>query len=73
MNKAQVIGIIVPLIVGGSTEFVNKLGINTADWTKDVTEGITVLIAVGALVYQHFFHKNTTVVSTTTGVVKSGS
>jgi hypothetical protein len=71
MNKAQWIAIAVPLIVGATSATVEKFGITPADWQKDVGDILGVVFGVGAMMYSHYFHKNTTTTDNTTGVVKS--
>lgn len=59
MNKAQIIGLVVPIIVGATAVTASKVGISLGDWTKDV-EDLCLLAAAGlAWAYQHFFHKDT--------------
>jgi hypothetical protein len=71
MNKAQIIALAVPLIVGATVGAVAKFGVTPDDWSKDVADGLGIAFGLGAMIYSHFFHKNTTVTDNNTGAVKS--
>jgi protein-S-isoprenylcysteine O-methyltransferase Ste14 len=58
MNNAQIVNLVVTLIVGATATTVAKVGIDTASWTKDVTDLVMLAIAAGTWFWSHKWHGN---------------
>ena len=69
MNSTQTVALLTSLVVGATSAWVAKLGIDPSDWQKDVADLISLGVALFAAYLAHQHHSTavtTPTVNTTT-------